>query len=167
VTPEAAAAWTDDVLAALRDWSVAEQLRLSLYAYPIVNTLHIFGFAMLIGSILLVDFKLLGAFPQTPFAFFGRILEPAAIVGLAIAIVCGFLLFVVKPVDYSVNVAFLVKMGLIALGILNAIFQRFGPGWHLAVEGDAIAPRMRVQAALSLLIWIAALFAGRLIAFLE
>ncbi|MCW5715777.1 MAG: DUF2214 domain-containing protein [Bauldia sp.] len=167
VAEPASAQVIDDWLAALRDWRVAEQLRLSFYAYPIVNTLHILGFALLIGGIVLVDLRLLGLFARTPVTFFGRILEPMAIVGLLLAATAGFLLFVVKPLDYAENPSFLVKMGLIAAGIVNGVTQRFGSRWRVAMNEGVIAPSMRVQAFLSLVIWTAALFAGRFIAFLE
>lgn len=157
----------DDLLADLRDWSVAEALRTSFYGYPIVNALHIFGLGLLVGGILLVDLRLIGFFPRTPVTFFGRIVEPAAIIGLVIAAVTGFFLFIVKPTDYAVNVAFRVKLVVIVLVLLNALLQRFGPGWRLAMTEGTILPRVRIQAALSLVLWIAVLFAGRFIAFLE
>ena len=157
----------DDVLAALRDWPVAEALRASFYAYPIVNALHIFGLGLLVGSIILVDLRLVGLFARTPATFFGRILEPAAIVGLLIAAVTGFFLFVVRPTEYAVNIAFRVKLVLLVLALLNALIQRFGGGWRLAMADGTILPHVRAQAALSLLLWVAVLFAGRFIAFLE
>lgn len=163
----AAAAWTDDALATLNDWSVAEWLRRSLYAYPIVNVLHILGFILLIGGIILVDLRVLGAFRRVPFAVFGRIHEPMAALGLLLAIVAGFLLFAVKPADYAENISFQVKMVLVLLGIVNAVTQRFGRQWRPAMADDMIIPRMRVQAALSIGIWLSVLVAGRFIAFLE
>lgn len=162
-TPAAA----QGILESLRDWGIAEQLRLSFYAYPIVNAVHILGLALLVAAIILVDLRILGLFRRTPFAFFGRILEPTAALGLLIAIVAGFFLFVVKPLDYAENAPFLVKIGIIAVAIVNAIVQRFSTGWRVAMNEGAIGARMRFQAALSLILWIAALFAGRFIAFLE
>lgn len=168
VSAEAAsAAFVDDVLEGLRDWQLAEALRTSFYGYPIVNALHIFGLGLLVGSIVLVDLRLVGFFPRTPTTFFGRIVEPAAIIGLVIAAVTGFFLFIVKPTDYAVNDAFRVKLVLVVLALLNALFQRFGSGWRLAMVEGTIVARVRVQAAVSLVLWIAILFAGRFIAFLE
>lgn len=163
----ASAAAVDDVLGALEEWQLAADLRRSLYVYPVVNTLHILALATLVASIVIVDLRMLGAFRGTPFAFFGRILEPAALIGLVFAIVTGFFLFVVKPFDYVENPAFLVKIGLVALGVVNALTQRFGANWRPAMDGNAIAGRMRAQAALSLVIWLGAVFAGRFIAYLE
>jgi hypothetical protein len=164
---EAAAGWFDEPLIALREWSVAEYLRRSFYAYPIVNLLHIFGFILLIGGILPVDLRLLGAFPSVPVAFFGRILEPMALIGLVLAVTAGVLLFVVKPLEYGVNPSFLTKVTLVALGTLNALALRLSAGWRLAMEGGAVLPRVRVQAIASVVIWLSALAAGRFIAFLE
>jgi hypothetical protein len=164
---EASAAFYDDWLVALRDWDVAAQLRRSLYVYPIVNTLHIFGFALILGSIILVDLRFLGAFPNTPMAWFGRILEPTAALGVLIAAIAGFFLCVVKPIEYSVNPSFRVKLVIIALAIINALIQRFGRGWRIAMTENIASGAVKLRAALSLVLWTGALFAGRFIAFLE
>lgn len=155
-----------DLLAAIGDWSVAEWLRGSFYVYPLVNLAHIVGFILLVGGILPTDLRLLGAFSRVPVAFFARVLEPMAAIGLVLAVGAGFLLFTVNPLDYVANVPFLIKMGLVAFGIANALSQRFGAGWRLAVAEDVIPRRMKVQAALSIAIWLSALAAGRFIAFI-
>lgn len=156
-----------NVLTVLHDWSVAEALRRSFYVYPVVNALHILGLGLLIGAILPVDIKLLGGFRRTPLAGLARTLVPVAAGGLLLAVATGVLLFVVRPQDYVENPAFLIKLGLVSFGTLNAIAVRFGQAWKRALADQPVAPRLRVQGAVSVMSWLAALLAGRFIAFLD
>ncbi|WP_163270792.1 DUF2214 domain-containing protein [Chelativorans alearense] len=153
-------------LQALHDWQVAALIRRSLYVYPLLNATHIFSLTLLIGGILPADLRMLGLFPSIAAAPFLRLMARISAIGLALAVVTGFLLFSVQPLEYAYNAAFLTKVSLVALGAANAIFIRLGAGWQKATTGGAISPRLRAGAALSLIIWIAALIAGRWIAFL-
>ena len=74
-------------------------------------------------------------------------------------------LFIVKPEEYWANPLFLTKLVLIVLAVANALSLRVRPMWRVALDGGAVSPGVRVSAALSLLLWTAALVAGRLIAF--
>lgn len=153
-------------LAALEGWSVAEALRASFYLYPLVNAAHIFGIALLVGSILPVDLRLLGAFRHIPIAGFVPLMTGFSAAGLAIAIVAGFLLFSVKPQEYADNPAFLTKIALVALGTSNALALRWTAAWRTARAGLGVSPVLRASALLSLVTWPAALLAGRWIGFL-
>jgi hypothetical protein len=121
-------------------------------AYPLVSALHILGLCLLVGPILLADLRLLGALgpaldPALP------LLRRAAACGLALAAATGLLLFAVQATEYAANAAFWVKLGLVAAGVANALaFRRAArpPAW---------------VAAVSLSLWLAALLAGRWIAF--
>lgn len=153
-------------LQALHDWEAAALIRRSAYVYPLVNAAHIFSLALLIGSILPIDLRMLGFFPSVSAAPFLRLMTAIAGVGLALAVITGFLLFSVQPLKYAGNAAFLTKISLVALGTGNAAIIRFSPDWKQAVKDGAVSKPLRIGAALSLAIWIAALVAGRLIAFL-
>ncbi|MCW5696391.1 MAG: DUF2214 domain-containing protein [Bauldia sp.] len=154
-------------LEALADWPVAEALRASFYAYPLVNVAHILGFILLVGGIAPVDLRLLGAWRSIPLTAFARVLEPMAAVGLVLAVGAGFLLFSVKPEEYAANTPFLIKVGLVAAGTANALVQRFSAGWKEAVRGGPVPAAVKARAVLSLAIWLGALTAGRFIAFLD
>lgn len=122
--------------------------------YALLSTLHLLGVAVLLGPVLLADLRLLG--------WLGPALDPAvptllraARHGFALASVTGALLFAVQPVAYLNNPAFLVKMSLVALALLNAAFLALGRRWWAA----------RGAALLSLLLWLGVLFMGQWIAF--
>lgn len=154
-----------EALQSLQGWEVAAQLRRSLYLYPALNTVHIFALTLLVGTILPADLRLLGLFPHVPAPPFLRLMTGFSATGLALAILSGFLLFSVKPTEYAANAAFLAKLSLVAAGTLNALAIRFGAAWRRVLAGGPVGTGLRIGALLSLTIWIAALFAGRWIAF--
>jgi hypothetical protein len=155
-----------DWLHALHQWEIAALIRRSLYIYPLLNATHIFALTLLIGSILPADLRILGLFPSLPAAPFLRTMAAISAGGLVLAIVTGFLLFSVQPLEYAANPAFLTKISLVALGAINAIVIRFSTGWRQATTAGIASPGLRMGALLSLTIWIVALLAGRWIAFL-
>jgi hypothetical protein len=155
----------DAFLAALGGSGVAGVLRSSIYVYPLVNAAHILGFALLVGAIAALDARILGFARAIPLADAARLLLPFTIGGLVLAIVAGLALFIVKPEEYWANPVFLVKLGLIALAVANALSLRLRPAWRAALGGGMVTPGLRVSAMLSLCLWVSVLVAGRLIAF--
>ncbi len=154
-------------LQALAEWPVAAALRRSPLLYPLVNAAHILAIGLLVGAIFTLDLRVLGAFGRAPLAALGPPLVRVAATGLGLALLTGFLLFSVRPLDYAANPAFLTKLGLITAGLLNVLVHRLGAGWRRALAGGPIEASVRAAAALSLLIWLCAVLAGRWIAFLD
>lgn len=155
----------DAFLAALGSSGPAAFLRSSQYIYPLVNAAHILGFALLVGSVAALDARILGFGRRIPLADAAHLLLPFTVGGLVLAIVAGVALFIVKPGEYWANPVFLTKLVLIAIAVGNALSLRVRPAWRVAIDGGDISPGLRVSAVLSLLLWTAALVAGRLIAF--
>lgn len=151
------------ILSAIEQSAIASFLRFSRWGYAGVNAAHILGIALLVGSIIPMDLRLLGAWPSIPRAQLARVLVPVAICGLSIAIMTGLLLFSVRAPEYASLTIFWTKMALILVGAASAITLHAMHGMWLE-EG----PRSRfVRAgALSILCWLGALTAGRLIAFM-
>lgn len=155
----------DAVLAALGDTGPAAFLRGSRIVYPLVNAAHILGIALLVGTIAALDARVLGFARRVPLADAARLLLPFTVGGLALAVLAGAALFIVKPADYAANPVFLAKLALIVLALANAAWLRLRTDWAVALGGGPIAPGVRASAALSLLLWVAVLVAGRLVAF--
>jgi hypothetical protein len=88
-----------------------------------------------------------------------------ASLGLALALLTGFWLFTVQPKAYAANPAFLAKLGLLALALVNIGLQHGGSAFRAALRGDGISASVRVLAGLSVLLWLAVLVAGRWIGF--
>lgn len=154
-----------DILLALERLAPVALLRTSGLLYPVISALHIIGIALLLGAIAAFDLRLLGILrggsPDWRDSLRGN--APAAAIGLALALLTGLALFAVRASVYVQNPALWVKWGLILLALLNiALFYRLLPR-------AAAAPTtgLRACAALSLVFWVAAVFAGRWIAFTD
>jgi hypothetical protein len=155
-----------EALHALADWPLARWLRQSGTAYIYFNAGHVLAIGVLLGSILLLDARLLGAFGRYPIEALGPPLATTAVIGAAAAIVTGFAIFTVRPDAYLGNPAFTVKLALLALALANALALRLTAAWRNALDFGEVTPPVRVAAALSLILWPATLLAGRWIAFL-
>ena len=149
----------------IASWPGAALLRRSSLAYLLVNASHILGIALLLGPILALDARLLGAARTVPLAAIGPFLSGAAKVGISLAILTGLTLFSVRPQDYVDNPAFLAKLALLALAIVNAVTLDRSQAWRAAIAGNANAARLKLQAAASMVLWLAVLVAGRWIGF--
>ena len=147
-------------------WPGAILLRGSGTAYLFVNAAHILGIGMLLGSILPFDLRVLGFFRNAPVAVIGPFLLRVAKTGAVTAILTGLWLFSVKPAEYVSNTAFLVKMTLLAVALCNVLLQHRSHDFRIAIEGGAVAPAVRLRAAVSALLWLSILLAGRWIGFL-
>lgn len=155
-----------EALAWLAATPVAVGLKGSATLYLAVNAAHILAIGLIVGAIVPLDLLLLGVVRAAPIAAIGPLLSRSAAVGVALAILTGLCLFSVRPQEYAGNPAFLAKVSLVSLGIANALLLHLGGGWRTALEMSTISPVLRVQALLSLAVWIGALLAGRWIAFI-
>lgn len=137
----------------------------SLWGYPLLLGLHIIGLAIVAGIFLLLDLRMLGVLGGVDYAGF-RDLFPLAWAGLALNAVSGLALFSSQATTFIVSVPFLVKITCIATGVaLAVVLRRRLDRLCGTIDGnDAVAPG--VLAGLSLAVWIGAIVAGRLIAYL-
>jgi hypothetical protein len=154
----------ESLFAAMESTAVAEYLRMSRWSYAAVNTAHILGITLLVGSIIPFNLHSLGLWRNIPRLILARVLLPVAATGLVLAVMAGSLLFSVNATQYAGIGFFQVKIVLVVLGTLSAwwLYRRYG----LLLEG-ATEPQLRVHALLSTLCWLSALVCGRLVAFVE
>ena len=155
-------------LAAWQGSALPTALRLSFYAYPLVNAGHIVGIALLFGAIVPLDLRLLGFWPSIPVAALSRILLPIAISGLILAVITGSLLFSVGAVKYAGLGIFQLKMLFVLAATGNALLLARVPGWRGDTPGRT-GSRWRVAFAsgLSIALWLAVILCGRIIAYLD
>lgn len=158
--------WLTTWLEPLAATPVARLLIMSSTAYLLVNAAHILSIGMLFGAILALDLRLLGLARAVPLPLIAPYLSRLAGTGLALAIVTGLCLFSVRPVEYAANPAFLWKLGLIGLGLLNVLTVHYSSGWAAVLGSGSIPPSLRIAAAVSLATWTSAVIAGRWIGFL-
>ena len=97
---------------AMREWS---------WLYPLVETLHILGFVVLVGAAAMFDPRLLGVSRGLPVTGMARHLLPWARAGLAVAAPTGLLLFASDAMALATNAALQLKLVALGLGILNTL----------------------------------------------
>lgn len=158
----------DQWLTGLEATVLARSLRDSVWAYPLVNTGHILGVALLVGSIIPLDLRLLAAWGAWPLAPLWHVLTRTAAAGLVLAIVFGALLFATRATEYAASPFFLAKMVIVLAAAANALVLRIAlpPGTSLEGKTRGALPwRVRGAAGFSLVAWLAALTLGRLVGY--
>ena len=139
----------------------------SLWGYPILETIHTIGMAMMIGSLGLINLRVLGYKPELPLLDVRQLL-PLAWIGFTLNAISGTLLFTSDAVYFSGKYTFWIKMILIVLGGINAallggrVFREAAAG---GPSSAATSVGTKWIAFLSLVFWFGAVIAGRLIAY--
>jgi hypothetical protein len=155
------------VLALLEASDLAAAMRGSLWMYPIVEIVHITGFVILVGSVAMFDLRVLGFGRSLPLQALGRHLLPWSAASLALIVPAGLMMFSAHPHDFIGNKVFQLKLLLIGAGGVNAgLFHagvyRSAAQWNAGVPAPPLA---RMHALASLVIWIAVICCGRLLAY--
>lgn len=144
--------------------SIAE----STWAFPFIETLHVIALITVIGTIAIVDFRLLGwAGMKNPVTQLSNDTLKWTWAAFIMAAITGGLLFVSKASTYMVNPYFLVKLVMLAAAGLNMLFFHFSTfktvgSWDTSAE---IPGGAKMAGALSLLFWFVVIFCGRAIGF--
>jgi hypothetical protein len=138
----------------------------SLWGYPLFETIHAIGMAMLIGALGLINLRVLGYKPELPLLRMEELL-PLAWIGFTMNAVSGILLFTSDAVYFFSSYTFRVKIVLIILAGINAALLGRRVFREAAAGGAVVVPDTATKAiaATSLLFWISAAIAGRLIAY--
>ena len=134
----------------------------SLWAFPFVLILHTVGLAFFVGTNVAWDVRVLGFSLGIPLEALRRYFL-VMWAGFWINAFSGVLLLVAYPTKALTNPLFYAKLALIAFGVVLAFrIRREVSGF--AASADA-PPMARMLAAVSLVCWIAVIFAGRLLAY--
>jgi hypothetical protein len=147
--------------------AVAEAMRQWLWLYPAVEIVHIVGFVVLVGAALMFDLRLLGISPTLPVTAMERHLLRAARLSVLLVVPTGVLMFAAHATEMAENPAFRLKVGLLAAALLNAAFFHRAPFRSVAAwDRNSTAPvGARLTAVVSVLLWVAVITCGRLIAY--
>lgn len=137
------------------------------WTWPIAETLHFFGLCLLLGGLLVIDLRLLGVVRGVS-AKTVHALIPFAIGGFVINLITGLIFVVGDPHRYAPNVAFQIKMLLVLLAGVNALWYQLKVAPVIDTwPNDADPPReAKLMGAFSLVIWFGVLGYGRLIPYL-
>lgn len=143
--------------------AIVDALNHSEWAFPLAECVHIGGFAIGVGSIALVDFRLLnlGLREETP-ARILRYTEPWTMIAMAFIVFSGFTLFLSQANIYLINLVFPIKMYLLAA----ALIYNFTIHRKVANMKDPPPVLSKCVAIVSLLLWVSIVFGGIFTGFL-
>lgn len=139
-----------------------------VWTYALVNLSHILGIAALFGAIVIVDLRLLGVWRRLPLAVLAEAAAPVAACGFLLAAASGVGLLATKATEYTGNPFLYVKFQAIALGLLNVLALSLSPAWRDRRTREPSARethQLALMGGTSLACWLAAIGAGRLIAY--
>jgi hypothetical protein len=139
-----------------------------VWTYGVVNLVHILGVASLFGAVLILDLRLVGFWRKVPLAAVSEPTARVASIGFAIAVTSGVCLLATKATEYLGNPFLYIKFPAIGLGLLNAVAIRSLPAWRQHRTREISAPeqsKLAVMGGISLLCWLTAITAGRMIAY--
>jgi len=142
---------------------IENPLNSSPLIFPVLECFHIVGFAAAVGTVAIVDFRLLnwGMRHQKP-AELAKDTGVWTLSALIVVIFSGLLLFSSDPDMYYLNWSFLLKMVFLILAIT------FNYTIHRKVVMQGASPgSTKLVALVSLLLWVAVVFGGIFIAFIR
>lgn len=149
----------------LRSEVIADFVTEYPWVWPAAEALHFMGLSLVLGVLLTVNLRILGAMKGLSFAALHRLL-PWGMLGFALNLVTGMLFFIAAATQYTENIAFLWKV--IFLGLAGAHFLYltvFSNTWTLNVGADA-APLDKLVAAGGIGAWVGVIYWGRMLPFI-
>ena len=142
--------------------AIADALNNTEWAFPLAECFHIPAVALSIGTITLVDLRLLGvALPGENPAKLLKDTQPYTLIGLIIVVLSGFILYLSQTAIYLANASFYFKI----IVLLIAIIYNYTIHSKVASSPNVSPGVAKLVAAISLALWVAVVFGGIFIAF--
>jgi len=157
-----------DLCRAIAETRVGRGILESTLLFPTIEGLHLMGIALSIGVLCWLDLRLIGvAFTKHPVSQVWKQVMPVAVVGFSLVFLTGGLLFWAEAITAYDSVHFWIKLGLIFLAGLNAVYFELVTHKGIAAwDNDAIPPRRaRIAGFVSLVLWTAVIVTGRTMAY--
>jgi len=162
-------AWVFHFSQWLDQTSFGHVMRESLYLFPVVETLHVFGIVSLVSSAFLLDLRLFGVGPMRdePVEKLARWVLPWVVAGFTVQFVTGVLMYSAEATRSAVNSFFWYKMfmilgvGINALVFHATVYRKIGT-WNNA----QVAPLgARIYGTFSIILWLGIIALGRWFSF--
>lgn len=141
---------------------VGQTINDTLWLFPVIEIVHLFGLAVLGGSVIVMDLRLLGAGLRN--AAPARVLantRPWFFVGLGVMVATGVPLFLSETIKCCFNHSFEVKIAGLILAVIYTLLWRN----RIAAREDSSTCLMQGAAVLSLGLWFTVAAAGRWIGY--
>ena len=155
------------VPSALETSALSNWIRLTPGAFGIIEAAHVVGVAMVVGTILFVDLRLLGI-PSTdhPFSPLATALLRWTWSAFAVVVLSGSAMFITSATQYLHNVPFRIKMlVMLVAGINMMVFQLLTHRRHYQWDVGPTPASAKAAALISLLAWTSVIVLGRWIGF--
>jgi len=155
------------LLLAIRDWPVSAAIRGEFpgteWLFPIVETFHVMALTIVMGSIAMVDLRLLNvASRNSPVSRLSEEVLPWTWTAWCAAAVFGSLMFISKADVYAGNRQFQLKFLCMLLAAINMLVFQFGAYRRVARWDLGETPiTAKLAGGISLALWIGVVFFGR------
>jgi hypothetical protein len=149
--------WCDDSL-------IAQSIRNSRVAFPVIENFHLFALTILLGSLVVLVLRQFGlVYKDQPISEVATALRPWNRWSLAVMLTSGILLFLSEAMKCYGNTSFRIKM----LFLFFALLFQFTIYNRLVKNESGSAPMGgKIAAAVALCLWFGVGLAGRAIGFL-
>ena len=151
----------------LRTTSLSQAIVYRIWVWPLCETLHFVGLAMIIGIAGFFDLRLMGFFKTIPIDD-ARELMPLAVIGFLLNLATGMTFFIGHPEQYAHNPAWWWKVAFLAVAGLNALIFQVAVGKQTVGLGPGVDTPVAAKAigVVSLISWFGVLYFGRMLPFL-
>ncbi len=152
----------------IQQTGVATGIRDSLLLFPLLESVHVIGLALVFGTITIIDLRLLGAASASrSFRRMSAEIMKWTWAAFAVTALTGVLMFITNATVYYNNVYFRAKIALLVLAAINVMVFELTAGKSMQQWDQApSAPRIgRVVATVSLVVWVGVIVTGRMIGF--
>lgn len=146
-------------------WAVG--IKESALVFPLIEGSHILALSFSVGMVMVLDLRLLRlAFRSQPVALIMQELMPWTIAGFVVMVLTGALLFATQAVKAWGNTFFRIKMILLVLAGVNALYYQLRYYPRMAEwDRDTTPLGVRAVAVLSLIFWVGVIACGRTMAY--
>ncbi len=139
----------------------------SLWGYPIMISLHAIGLGTAVGILVMLDLRVLGSFDGMPYSSLPGLMK-IAWAGFIVNLLSGTALFTAQATVFVDSLPFLIKIPAIftavgVAGVMQKQLRQHARAWD---SGVAVSSAAKSLAAVSIGLWLIAIIAGRLIAYL-
>ena len=147
---------------AINNWILS-----SAWIWPSLEILHFLGLSLLLGSLMVIDLRLAGLFRNIAIGATHKLL-PWTFLGFGLNLVTGILFLLGDPARYTANIGFRIKMLLVVLAGLNALwfYWKINPVMQSWGPHDDTPALAKLIAFVSLGTWTGVLLLGRLIPYI-
>jgi len=136
----------------------------SVFAFPSILLLHTIGMGVVVGIAAGIDLRILGLAPALPIAPMERFF-PLLWVGFWVNAITGVIMLAADATTKMTNPDFYVKMVCIALALINLKMIRKRVLRDPLVDKQPFSSNAKMLAVMSLILWLGAITAGRLMAY--